>query len=222
MKQSLNPNPNPNSKTYSEQLPIADSAGGSAGGSSGGSAQSSSGSFRRMDLSTQQHWDAIINETIVYQSHMPDQILVFLRQLESITTGFAVNQLVHCIQTASRAEKAGATDELILASLCHDIGKVASILNHAQISAEILRPYVSIETYEIIGAHQDFQGKHYYKYIGQDPDTREHFRDRPWFELAEQFADDWDQSSFDPDYPTPELSYYEPLVKEVFARPFGF
>jgi predicted HD phosphohydrolase len=40
--------------------------------------------------------------------------------------------------------------------------------------------------------------------------------------LAEQFADEWDQISFDPDYPTKPLSHFEPLVRQVFATPRTF
>ncbi len=36
--------------------------------------------------------------------------------------------------------------------------------------------------------------------------------------LAERFADEWDQTSFDPDYPTKPLEHFEPMVREVFAR----
>ena len=36
-------------------------------------------------------------------------------------------------------------------------------------------------------------------------------------EEAEQFADDWDQVSFDPDYPTKPLAHFEPMVREVFG-----
>jgi hypothetical protein len=56
-----------------------------------------------------------------------------------------------------------------VASLCHDIGKAVSVMNHPRIAAEILRPYVGEDTYRMILAHQDFQGRHYYEYIGQDP-----------------------------------------------------
>ena len=37
------------------------------------------------------------------------------------------------------------------------------------------------------------------------------------FELAAQFADEWDQTSFDPDYDTLPLAHFEPKVREVFA-----
>ena len=120
--------------------------------------------------------------------------------------GFGVDQLTHGLQTATRAERAGADDELVVASLCHDIGKAVCVPNHPRIAAEILRPYVRPEVTAAIAAHQDFQGRHYYHHFSLDPDMRDRYRDEPWFELAERFADEWDQNSFDPDYPT------EPLV----------
>ena len=47
-------------------------------------------------------------------------------------------------------------------------------------------------------------------------------RAQPWFDLAAQFADDWDQIAFDPDYDTLPLEHFEPLVREMFARPRMF
>jgi predicted HD phosphohydrolase len=123
------------------------------------------------------------------------------------------------LQTATRAEEAGAEREMVVASLCHDIGKAVSVSNHPKIAAEMIRPYVSDDTYHVIAAHQDFQGRHYYGHFDLDPDARGQYRGEPWFELAERFADDWDQTSFDPDYPTRPLEHFEPLVREVFGQP---
>jgi len=70
-----------------------------------------------------------------------------LASLADITDGFAVDQLTHSLQTATRAEEAGADDEVVVAALCHDIGKSVSVLNHPKIAAEILRPYVRPEVF---------------------------------------------------------------------------
>ena len=56
---------------------------------------------------------------------------------------------------------------------CHDIGKAISVPNHPAIAAEMIRPYVRDEVYEMIRVHQDFQGRHYYAHFGGDPDARE-------------------------------------------------
>jgi predicted HD phosphohydrolase len=143
-----------------------------------------------------------------------------LRSLAPITDGFAVDQLTHSLQTATLAERAGADDEMVFASLLHDIGKAVSVPNHPEIAASIIRPYVRAEVYEVIRAHQDFQGRHYYHHFGGDPNARELHRDQitpEEFELAARFADEWDQKAFDPDYDTLPLSHFEPKVRQVFA-----
>ena len=86
-------------------------------------------------------------------------------------------------------------------------------------TAEILRPYVRSEVTDAILYHQDFQGRHYFHHFDMDPNLRDNYRDMPWYDLAERFADEWDQTSFDPDYPTEPLSHFEPKVRAVFATP---
>ena len=110
-------------------------------------------------------------------------------------------------------------DELVVASLCHDVGKAVSVPNHPVIAAEILKPYVRDDVYHVIRAHQDFQGRHYYHHFGGDRNARDQYRDEPWFDLAATFADDWDQQAFDPAYDTLSLEHFEGRVRERFAHP---
>jgi predicted HD phosphohydrolase len=175
--------------------------------------------FTRMDESTAEQWAVIGRETAANQGRVADRIVMLLRSLADITDGFSTDQLTHCLQTATLAEQAGADDEVIVASLCHDIGKAISVPNHGPIAAEMLRPYVRDDVYRTIMHHQDFQGRHYYAYFGKSTDLREQFRDEPWFALCEQFTDDWDQVAFDPNGHTEPLEHFEPLVRKVFARP---
>ncbi len=176
-------------------------------------------SFTRMDAGTVEQWTVIKDEHAELQKQVPARIKAMLRQLEAIEGGFNVNQLVHCLQTATRAERAGASEELVLAALCHDIGKVISVPNHPAIAAEILRPYVSEETYWVILTHQDFQGRHYYQYLGLNPQARDQYRDHPNYALAERFTDEWDQAAFDADYDTLPLEHFEPLIDRFFSKP---
>ena len=178
--------------------------------------------FTRMDESTQAQWAQIGIETMKRQQHGGELVLSLLRSLSEITDGFATDQLTHCLQTATRAERAGADPEVVVASLCHDIGKAISVPNHPAIAAEILKPYVREEVYFMIRAHQDFQGRHYYEHFGGDPNAREQYEGEPWFDLTARFADEWDQTSFDPDYDTEPLEHFEPLVNEIFAKPHSF
>jgi predicted HD phosphohydrolase len=175
--------------------------------------------FTRMDESTAEQWAVIGRETSEHQGRVADRALDLLRSLSDITDGFAVDQLTHSLQTATRAERAGADPEVVFASLLHDVGKAVSVPNHPEIAAAIIKPYVRDDVYHMIRAHQDFQGRHYYHHFGGDPDAREQYRAEAWYALAEQFADQWDQTAFDPDYDTLPLEHFEPLVREMFSRP---
>jgi predicted HD phosphohydrolase len=178
-------------------------------------------SFTRMDESTAEQWAVIGTETAKNQGRVADRVLWMLRSLGDITDGFATDQLTHCLQTATMAEKAGADEEVVVAALCHDVGKAISVPNHPKIAAEILRPYVRDEVFKMILVHQDFQGRHYYHHFGADPDAREQHRDTltaDEFALAERFADEWDQRAFDPDAETYPLEHFEPAVRRVFAQ----
>src|SRR5260370_38814847 len=99
-------------------------------------------SITRMDESNSQQWQRIITDTAGNQGRVADRVLDMLRSLTDIVDGFAVDQLTHCLQTATRAERADADDEVVVASLCHDVGKAVSGITHPAITAETPKPYV--------------------------------------------------------------------------------
>ena len=175
-----------------------------------------------MDVSTREQWKAIVHETTEAQPRVAEHLLEMIQGLGAITDGFSVDQMTHALQTATRAERDGADEEVIVASLLHDVGKLISVANHPRIAAEILRAYVRPDVYCMIAYHQDFQGRYYYEYLGMNPNLREQHVGQPWYELAEKFADQWDQKSFDPAYEHQPLTYFAPLVRRVFARTKSF
>jgi hypothetical protein len=67
--------------------------------------------------------------------------------------------------------------------------------------------------------HQDFQGKHYYAHFDKDPNARDQYDGEPYYDLAATFADEWDQTAFDPDGEYFPLEHFEPVVRKVFAAP---
>src|SRR3989440_12186057 len=138
--------------------------------------------FTRMDQSTAEQWSQIGVESAKSQQHQGETVLALLQLLSTKVDGFAVDQLTHCLQTATRAERAGADDEVVIASLCHDIGKAVSVPNHPRIAAEILKPYVRDDVYWMILVHQDFQGRHYYHHFGGDPNARDQYQGHPAYE----------------------------------------
>ena len=181
-------------------------------------AQTFTRTFTRMDESTAEQWAVIGKETFEHQGRVADRTLEMLRSLDEITDGFAVDQLTHSLQTATRAERAGADPEMVFASLLHDVGKAVSVPNHPEIAAAIIKPYVREDVYQVIRVHQDFQGRHYYQHFGGDPNARDKYLGASWFDLAAQFADDWDQVAFDPAYDTLPLDHFVPLVRKQMAN----
>ncbi|HEX7275859.1 MAG TPA: HD domain-containing protein, partial [Acidimicrobiales bacterium] len=114
-----------------------------------------------MDSFTGGQWQGIDDALAADRPRAADSVLGLLRSLAGLAGGFPVDQLTHACQTAARAERAGASVELIVAALCHDVGKAVSWPNHGAVSAEILRPYVADDVYQVVRWHQDFQARHY-------------------------------------------------------------
>jgi len=160
----------------------------------------------------------IVDETLAAQPRVAQQLLAMITGLSNITDGFSIDQMEHALQTATRAERDGADEEVVVAALLHDVGKLISVANHPKIAAEILRAYVRHDVYCMVAYHQDFQGRWYYEHLGLDPNLRERHVGEPWYSLAERFADVWDQKAFDPDYQSETLDHFAPMVTRVFAR----
>jgi len=170
-----------------------------------------------MDHATREDWAAVQQAVDRWQSRTPERIRAMLLQLQEQPAGFGVNQLQHSLQTATRALRAGASEELIVAALCHDIGTAISTENHSAVAAEILRPYVSSDVYEIVRAHQDFQRTHYGESVGRDIEARIKYLKKPWFKLACEFSDEWDQTSFDSGYESLSLEDFQPMLERIFG-----
>ena len=115
--------------------------------------------FTRMDECTQEDWNIIIPSLLEHaQTNVADQVLHQLRILEGDHGGFAVDRLSHCLQTAALAEADGRDDEYIVCALVHDIGDVLAPLNHPEIAAAIVKPYVKPENHWMVEHHGTVQG----------------------------------------------------------------
>jgi predicted HD phosphohydrolase len=176
--------------------------------------------FTTMLEGTAADWAHIAKEHGVHQkTQAAMQIMDSLRRLEPIVVGFAANQLTHSLMAATLARRDNATDEEVVAALCHDLGKLFSIPNHGPIAAEMLKPYVSDDLYHTIYWHQDFQGRYYYEHLGKSATMRDRFRDEPWYATAEKLVDRWDAPAFDPSFTVDSLESFEPEVVRVFSHP---
>ncbi|MGB7243584.1 MAG: peptidase, partial [Sulfitobacter sp.] len=90
--------------------------------------------------------------------------------------------------------------------------------NHDEYAASILRPFVREQCSWCVMTHGDFQMIYYGQHVGGNPGKRDQYRGNPYFDDCAEFCERWDQSSFDPDYPTLALGFFSPMVRQVFDR----
>lgn len=172
--------------------------------------------FARMQDGTKEDWLVIGAAHKQDFGKTADRIIDMLKQLDGVTLGFGCDQLHHALMTGTLARRSGASDEEVVAALCHDMAKVINVPNHGPIAAEIMKPYVSDHIYHAIKHHQDFQGEHYYGFFGAPTNLREQFKDEPWYEFARKLTDEWDAPGFDKDFDVDSLESFEPLIRKVF------
>ena len=176
-------------------------------------------SFKRMDEGTSQDYAFLNALEYEFVVALPDRLLAALTDLEGSLAGYQISRLEHSLQSATRAEADRADIELIVGALIHDLGDDLAPLNHSQLAATIIRPYVRAEVAWIIEHHGVFQAYYYGDAMGVDKNARDIYRDHAWFDSCEQFCLNWDQIAFDPDYPTKPLAHFEPMLREIFTRP---
>jgi predicted HD phosphohydrolase len=172
--------------------------------------------FRRMADGTAEDYKMLDTLERCYAAQLPARLITALQKLDGTLEGYLVTRLDHSLQAATRAERDGADEELIAAALLHDLGDDLAPWNHAAFAAEILRPYVRPQVAWIVEKHGIFQNYYYAHHTGGNQHARETYRDHAWFRDCADFCENWDQSSFDPDYPTFPLAHFEPLVTALF------
>ena len=178
--------------------------------------------FTSMADGTQEDYELLERLEANFAEGTADRVLTQLRELAGSLSGYKIDRLEHSLQSATRAHRDGADEEMVVAALLHDIGGLLSPYNHSEMAAAVLRPYVSEKTYWIVRHHGLFQSYYYAHHSGGDRNAREAYRDHPWYQDTVEFCQRWDQSSFDPAYQTLPLEFFEPMVRRIFARqPFS-
>ena len=147
-----------------------------------------------------------------------DRIIEYLRNYNETLEGYQVSRMEHSLQAASRALKDNASDEMVVATLLHDIGDDLAPLNHSEFAASILKPYVSEKTYWILLKHGEFQMYYYAHHFNADRNKRDQYKDHRFYNDCVKFCERYDQSSFDPNYKSLPLKDFEPLIRKIFSR----
>ena len=147
-----------------------------------------------------------------------DRIINFMSGLNSTLEGYKISRLEHSLQTATRALKDKANDEMIVAALLHDIGDELAPLNHSEYAAAVLKPFVSKKIHWIIEKHGEFQMYYYAHHLKGNRNQREKYKGHEYYDDTVNFCENWDQKSFDPNFKSLSLKEFEPYVKKIFSR----
>jgi len=174
--------------------------------------------FIQMKDGTAEEYAFLMRHESAFAADTADRILTDLRALDDGISGYRISRLDHSLQSAARAEADGADVDWVVSALLHDIGDTLAPYNHSQLAAAVIEPYVREECTWVVRHHGAFQMIYYGHHVGLDPNARDRYRDSPHYQACVDFCERWDQASFDPDYPTPGLDHFEPMVREVFAR----
>ena len=176
-------------------------------------------SFTRMSDGTREEYQMIKELGTEFMAKQPDRILSALREMETSTAGYQVSRYTHSLQTATRAHRDGRDEEYVVMAAVHDIGDDLAPLTHSEMIGAVLRPYVRPEICWIASHHGVFQLYFYAHHYGGDRDARDAYRGHEWFDACAEFCAKYDQESFDPDYDTLPIEFFEPMVRRVFGEP---
>lgn len=174
--------------------------------------------FTRMQDGTAEEYAFLEKLEVDYAKALPERIEATLKNLEHSFSGYRISRLEHSLQSATRAHRDGRDTDYVVAALVHDIGDELAPYSHSEMAAAVLRPYVSDKLYWIIKTHGVFQMYYYGEQCGMDKHARDRYRDNPWFDEAVEFCERYDENCFDPAYDSEPLSYFRPMLREVFTR----
>ena len=181
--------------------------------------ESSDTTFTAMRDGTRDDSQKIGRHSMEFFSGLPDRILTHLKLLEGDTGGYAVDRLTHSLQSATRAQRDARDDEYVVCALIHDIGDTLASVNHSELAATVLEPFVSEKNHWIVKHHGIFQGYYFFHHLGLDRNLRDRYRDHEWFRDCAEFCEKYDQNCFDAEYDTQPLESFEPALRKVFAAP---
>jgi len=175
--------------------------------------------FLRMQDSTQEDWKLIGGEYMQFAAGLPARVIKHLQLLEGDYGGFPIDRYNHSLQTATRALRDGRDDEYVVCALLHDIGDTLGTMNHPDVAAAILKPFVTEENHWMVAHHGIFQGHFFFHHIGLDRDMRENFRSHPCFDRTAEFCELYDNPAFDPKAETLPIAEFEPMLRRLMAQP---
>lgn len=147
-------------------------------------------------------------------------LLDMLEATAASDSGFEVNDRDHAIQLATRARRAGADDEVVVAGLFHDSAKSIDAYHHGELIATMLAPHVRPDVVWMLRQHQDYTATEIDN--GHNPFKRIAYklvpRNSERHALATRFVDEWDLPSRDPEFVADPIESFYPEIDRVLAQ----
>lgn len=173
--------------------------------------------FTRMDQGTDEDFQILkrVHEDTLKQ--LPDRLLAMLDDLSG-DQAYNLDRRDHSLQAATRAMRDGADEELIVVALFHDVGEALGPMNHGEIVAAILHPFISEENYNLLKYHGLFQTYFFGSHLGLDPNARDKYQHERWYQKTVDFCAKYDEVSFDPAYRNEPMSRFEPMVRRLLDK----
>ena len=175
-------------------------------------------SFTEMKEGTKEDYIFLEKHEKNFANKTAERIIKFMSTLTGTLEGYQISRLEHSLQSATRAYKNGENEEMVVATLLHDIGDELAPMNHSEYAASILKPYVSEKTHWIIEKHGIFQMYYYAHHLGGDRNKRDQYKDHKYYQDTIDFCEKYDQNSFDPNYDSLPLEFFKPIIKKIFSR----
>ena len=175
-------------------------------------------SFTQMKDGTAKDYQLLKSCELEYAESSFKAIIAALEILKEGLLGYKITRYEHSLQTATRAYRDNASDDMILGCLLHDIGDIHAPFNHAQAAGAIVKPFVSEKVHWIVAHHDIFQKYYFIHHYGGDPHERLKYKDHPYYQDTVDFCENWDQASFDPSYQSMPLNFFMPLFKSLYDK----
>ena len=178
--------------------------------------------FKSLCESSRVEWDHCVQEynkgVIPFTSKYLTNLILSQRG-DDKKFGFGVDLYEHQLQTATRAHKDGAPEEIVVMALFHDAAEYLSPHNHAHTIGHMLYPYLSPKSFWILSHHDIFQSFYFLHHHGREPDAlRSQFKDHSYYADTVYFCENYDQNSFDDSYSSYPLEYFEKMIDGFFNK----
>ena len=172
-------------------------------------------SFRRMDECSPEDMEVFYRVRDRNVAAFASRLMSLLALLADKFDGSPIDGYSHSLQSATLAYQDGADDEMVFIALFHDLGQLVAEENHSEVSAEILKPYISPRAHWVVKYHAIFQQYYYGEAAGLDPNAREVYIDHPYYQDCVDFCERYDQCAFDSQYANKSAAFFLPMVKRM-------